>query len=112
MKTFICVAVLLLSSGVADAWEYPQNPDRFPSIGFGVAGNAGSGQSSSGPFSTNFHFSGVSPAIDTVLPLSNSFSLTLNVGYGASTTRSSSGKSTSDTGFFGIHGRYYFNGAR
>ena len=112
MKTFIYVAVLLLSSAVAHAWEYPQNPDRFPSVGFGVQGNFGTGHSSSDGFSTDSHFSGVSPEIDTVLPLSNSFSLSLNAGYGASTSRSSFGKSTSDSGFFGIHGRYYFNGAR
>jgi hypothetical protein len=112
MKTFIYVTVLLLSSTVAHAWEYPQNPDRFPSVGFGVQGSAGTGQSSSRSFSTISHFTGVSPEIDTVLPLSNSFTLSLNAGYGASTSRSSSSKSTSDSGFFGVHGRYYFNGAR
>src|SRR5512143_1402696 len=112
MKTFIYVAVLLLSSAVAHAWEYPQNPDRFPSVGFGVQGNFGTGHSSLGPFSIDSHITGVSPQIDTRLPLSNSFTLSLNAGYGASTGRSSSSKSTSDSGFFGIHGRYYFNGAK
>jgi hypothetical protein len=112
MKTFISIAILLLSASVAHAWEYPQNPDRFPSVGFGVQGNFGTGHSSSGGFSTTSHFSGVSPQIDTLLPLSNSFTLGLNAGYGAGITRWSFGKSTSDSGFFGIHGRYYFNGAR
>ena len=112
MKKLICALVLLLSAATAHAWEYPQNPDRFPSVGFGVQGNAGTGQSSSGPFSQDFHVTGVSPQIDTRLPLSNSFTLTLNAGYAASTTRTHFSKSTVDSGAFAIQGRYYFNGAR
>ena len=126
MKKIIYVAVLSLSSVVAHAWEYPQNPDRFPSVGFGVQGNIGSGESKTNSTgfsrstgsSRDFDVRGVSPHIDTRLPLSDSFTLSLNAGFTESTTKthavrsSPSSKSSVNSGVFGVEGRYYFNGAR
>lgn len=37
MKILSIVVMLLIASNRAFAWEYPRNPDRFPSIGFNAS---------------------------------------------------------------------------
>jgi hypothetical protein len=80
MKTIIAIAVLLLAPLSARAWEFPRNPDRFPSVGFAVTNSNENGTryESDGPYpaltrtqSGPEHFGGHTIGGDVRLPASD-----------------------------------------
>lgn len=121
MKKLIALFMVAVVIGVVkcNAWEYPQNPDRFPSIGLNLSGENGTGDVKypSMPALGSQDLSGTSSAfiLDTRLPLSNSFTLNLALGGTSSELKGDanatfeSSKQTMSGGIFNIGVRYYFN---
>lgn len=115
MRKFILIVIIIAATSPAFAWEHPNNPDRFPSLGLSYTGVSEDGDYKTQGFSQDIESSSGALILDTRLPLSNSF--TLSVGLGAVGTNVK-GESNAvfaadelDTsgGLFTISGRYYFN---
>lgn len=121
MKKIIFAAILVtLTSTFSFAWECPKNPDRFPSIGLSLSGQAASADQSYPSFPTggsqNREDSVGMFILDTRLPLSNSFTLDFAIGSMHvkqtldETATLDSQKYDANGGYFKIGARYYFNG--
>lgn len=119
MKKIILVVVLCSVPVVVNGWEFPKNPDRFPSVGLALSGQSLSGDQSSpsnpSVGSQGYETSIAMLAIDTRLPLSNSFTLDLALGSVSSdasadeTIHLNSAKADATGGYFRIGARWYFN---
>lgn len=111
----VLVVTALIAPTALFAWEHPQNPDRFPSLGFTYTGISEEGEYETLGFRQDIESKSGLLLLDTRLPLSNSF--TLSVGLGATGTRVKGEDNAAfnaddlDTsgGLFTISGRYYFN---
>lgn len=115
MKKLIVAAAIAMATSTASAWEHAQNPDRFPSFGITYSGQAEEGDYKLLGASQDVESTTRSLILDTRLPLSSSFTLSLGLG---STGENYKGKENAsfnadelDTkgGVFFISGRYYFN---
>jgi hypothetical protein len=115
MKTLIAIAALLLSPVVSSAWEFQKNPDRFPSLGLTYTGTEEDGDYNALQSFQDVEGKRKSLILDTRLPLSNSF--TLSLGFGKASTHviglespyyNANDLNTSGTTMV-ISGRYYFS---
>jgi len=117
------LAFVALGSSQAWGWEYPNNPDRFPSVGLSLSGQSVSGEvsypSAPGAGVQNAELSTGLFILDTRLPLSNSFTLNLALGsaayaekYEATQSLNSKKFESKSGGYFSIGARYYFNGGK
>lgn len=108
-------AVALLLPTVGFCWEHPKNPDRFPSVGFSLSGSAEDGDYKTQGVSQDLESKGSSLFVDTRLPLSNSFTLSVGLGTTKSTVDAKDNpfffgsKSQLSGSVFSIGGRFYFN---
>jgi hypothetical protein len=120
MKRAILAGLLAaLGVGISNAWEHPQNPDRFPSIGLELAGQSTDGDWNSPSIPSagkqNVEINSSIFILDTRLPLSKSFTLSLALGTTASESKAdatpvlASEKLEQSGGYFSIGARYYFN---
>lgn len=113
-KTFFTVS-LLLAPIIVSAREYPNNPDRFPSLGLTYTGESGTGQYKTLGVSQDLSTAANTLILDTRLPLSSSFTLSLALGGTGTSVKAepnaffTDAKTDSSNGFFTISGRYYFN---
>lgn len=116
MKKLVMVVTLLSASNVF-AWEFPLNPDRFPSVGAALTGVSRTGTEHEPMLGRSRDFDGKSAeaGADVRLPLSNSF--TLQVGgfydnypskYNMTTGLTEVDYSSHEIGAT-VSGRYYFN---
>jgi len=121
MKKLVAVLGLVTVVSVVNcgAWEYPQNPDRFPSIGLNLTGESMAGEVKSPSFpalgSQDIEGTDSTLVLDTRLPLSNSFTLNIALGGTRNETKykqtptQDSAEIKGDGGIFSIGCRYYFN---
>lgn len=89
MKKYIMAGLLLASSVTVYAWEFPNNPDRYPSLGLNFSGQSLEGEREfvAGPQSAKqdgIYESGML-VLDGKFPVSNR--ITLNAAIGASSIR-------------------------
>lgn len=115
MKKFI-LAAMLLAPTAGYCWEFPKNPDRFPSLGFNYTGVAETGNiKATNNEGQDLETKSGALVLDTRMPLSDSFTLYLGIGATSSNIKGKESSSLlaneTDTsgGLFTIGGRYYFN---
>lgn len=114
----VVVMVVMYTSGLF-AWEFSQNPDRFPSVGVTLYGEGSDGEASypSAPAIGNqdVEYSEGRFSVDTRLPVSNSLSLNFELGTIKNTAKAKEtlflDSQNVDTkgAFIAIGARYYFN---
>ncbi len=120
MKRLMAAAALVAAMAAgATAREYPDNPDRFPSIGLALDGNSAEGElkypSAPGLGTQDARWAVARLIFDARLPLSNSFTLDLalgSVGFlqtADQTPSLNSSRFEAGGGYFRIGARYYFN---
>jgi len=95
---YLLVALVLLSSQVAHAWDTRENPDRMPSIGWGIHGGQQPGLASDNKGYTQF-------GMDFRFPVSNM--LTLTADYAQTTLSSVPEGINTDSRQFGLSVRVY-----
>lgn len=111
----LMILSLILSPSLSFAWEHPQNPDRFPSLGLTLDGTSASGDYTTAGFKQDVDSETSEILLDTRLPLSNSFTLSIGLGATGTTFKGKenpnffSSETKTNGGHFFITGRYYFN---
>lgn len=84
MKGYI-MAGLLMVTGMVQAAEYPDNPDRFPSVGLFLSGQSLSGDSTTkdgvDSASQDIELTGSDLTLDTRIPISGSTTLYGSLSY-------------------------------
>jgi hypothetical protein len=115
MKKVLFAVAILTSTFPVFGWEHPNNPDRFPSLGLSYTGIAEDGDYKTQGFSQDIESSSAALILDTRLPLSNSFTLSLGLGATGTNVKGESNavfdadELDTSGGLFTISGRYYFN---
>lgn len=118
-KIILAVAVAVGFTATSAAWEFPNNPDRFPSIGLNYSAVSEEGDLTA----TTWGYSGTQDitgessllVIDTRLPLSNQFTLDFAIGGTASEQKYKendefAGQNVDSSGqYFRAGVRYYFS---
>ena len=113
-RLFIALSLVVIPS-LSFAWEHPKNPDRFPSLGLTYAANALEGDFASAGTSQDIESESSELLIDTRLPLSDSFTLSVGLGGVSTNTKGKdsptlfSSETDASGGSFVISGRWYFN---